>query len=168
MKEATNCGEHDLLIFVGSGTTGAVHKLVYCLSLEQLPEPPVIFVGPFEHHSNILPWKELRAEVIRLPEDEYGEVDMKFLEEKLKHYSKTGRQLIGALNAASNITGLLTDTDAFSTLLHRYGALAFWDYASAAPYVNIDMNPSGNELAYKDAVYFSMHKFVGGPETPGI
>ncbi len=75
--------------------------------------------------------------------------------------------LIGALNAGSNITGVLTDTDSFSALLHRYGALAFWDYAAAAPYVNIDMNSISQEGAYKDGVYFSMHKFVGGAGTPG-
>lgn len=82
-------------------------------------------------------------------------------------YSGSGRQLIGALNAASNVTGVLTDTDAFSALLHKYGALAFWDYAAAALYVNIDMNSTSKEGAYKDGVYFSMHKFIGGPESPG-
>ena len=163
-----HCGEDDVLIFVGSGCTGAVHKLVHCLSLEQLQEPPVVFVGPFEHHSNILPWKEQSgAEVIRIRENKYGEMDSEELEEKLQDYSRTGRQLIGAFSAASNITGVLTDTDTISVLLHRYGALAFWDYAAAAPYVPIDMNPPDRELAYKDAVYFSMHKFVGGPGSPG-
>ena len=76
--------------------------------------------------------------------------------------------MIGALNAGSNITGVLTNTNAFSALLHKYNALAFWDYAAAAPYVKIDMNPPNNELAYKDGVYFSMHKFVGGPDSPGV
>ena len=76
--------------------------------------------------------------------------------------------MIGALNAGSNITGVLTNTNAFSALLHKYNALAFWDYAAAAPYVKIDMNPPNNELAYKDGVYFSMHKFVGGPDSPGM
>ena len=76
--------------------------------------------------------------------------------------------MIGALNAGSNITGVLTNTNAFSALLHKYNALAFWDYAAAAPYVKIDMNPSNNELAYKDGVYFSMHKFIGGPDSPGM
>ena len=84
-----------------------------------------------------------------------------------QHYSGSGRQLIAALNAGSNITGVLTDTDKFSALLHSYGALAFWDYAAAAPYVNIDMNSTNMEGAYKDGVYFSMHKFVGGAGTPG-
>ena len=86
----------------------------------------------------------------------------------LQHYQTTGRLMIGALNAGSNITGVLTNTNAFSALLHKYGALAFWDYAAAAPYVKIDMNPVNNVMAYKDGVYFSMHKFVGGPDSPGM
>ena len=86
----------------------------------------------------------------------------------LQHYQSSGRLMIGALNAGSNITGVLTNTNAFSALLHKYRALAFWDYAAAAPYVKIDMNPPNNMMAYKDGVYFSMHKFVGGPDSPGM
>ena len=169
IKKAVHCTEDDALIFAGTGCTGAINTLVQCLVLNKAKNPtPIVFVGPFEHHSNILPWKEARAEMIRLQENEFGEVDMNDLQNKLEHYSKTGRQMIGALSAASNITGVLTDTDAFSILLHRYGALAFWDYATAAPYVHVDMNPTDRELAYKDAVYFSMHKFVGGPDSPGM
>ncbi len=126
-----NCKAEDVLIFSGTGCTGAIHTLVQCLALELLQEPPVVFVGPFEHHSNLLPWKEVGAETVRLQENQFGEVDMEDLRDKLEHYAKTGRRLIGALSAASNITGVLTDTDAFSALLHRYGALAFWDYATA-------------------------------------
>jgi selenocysteine lyase/cysteine desulfurase len=69
------------------------------------------------------------------------------------------------LNAASNITGILTDVDAISALVHSYSGLIFWDYATAAPYVKIDMNAS--LTAYKDAVFISTHKFIGGPSTPG-
>ena len=164
-----NCQEEDVLIFSGSGCTGAIDTLVRCLALDQMPEPPIVLVGPFEHHSNMLPWRELSTEnTICLQENEHGQMDMDDLREKLEHYSKTGRLVIGALNAASNITGVLTDVDAFSTLMHQYGALAFWDYATAAPYVKIDMNPSDNAMAYKDAIYFSMHKFLGGPEAPGM
>ena len=166
-----NCSENNALIFAGTGTTGAINKLLHCLSLQPSTTSPgpVVFVGPFEHHSNLLPWRELPgALVLRIKENAHGEVDINDLRQKLEYYSKTGRQLIGAFNAASNITGVLTDTDAFSSLLHQYGGLALWDYATAAPYVKIDMNPLDNKLAYKDAVYFSMHKFVGGPDTPGI
>ena len=84
-----------------------------------------------------------------------------------QYYQGSGRKLIGAFNAASNITGVLTDTDVVSSLMHKYGGLAFWDYAASAPYVKIDMNSTSSELAYKDGVYFSVHKFVGGPDSPG-
>ncbi|KAL8616794.1 hypothetical protein ACOMHN_017831 [Nucella lapillus] len=147
IRNAVNASEHDSVIFTGSGTTGAVHKLIHALDLK---EPPVVFVGPHEHHSNLLPWKEISAET-------WGESD---------------RRLIGSFSAASNVTGILCDADAVTVLLHRYGALAFWDYATAAPYVRLDMNPvvSGKDvgLVYKDAMFFSPHKFVGGVNTPGV
>jgi selenocysteine lyase/cysteine desulfurase len=114
----------------------------------------------------------VQRQVVWLSEDAEGNVDISDLEQKLRHYSQSGRQLIGSLNAASNITGVLTDTLSFSALLHKYGALSFWDYASAAPYVKMDMNPlvvsADRDLVYKDAIFFSVHKFVGGPETPGV
>jgi selenocysteine lyase/cysteine desulfurase len=172
IKQAVNCSEEDVVLFVGSGCTGAIHKLVSCLCLHQLPQPPVVFVSPFEHHANLLPWRESGAEVVWTAEDASGKIDLSDLDKKLQHYSGSGRQLIGSLNAASNITGVLTDTLASSALLHKYGALSLWDFASAAPYVRMDMNPlvlsEDRDLVYKDAIFFSIHKFVGGPETPGV
>jgi selenocysteine lyase/cysteine desulfurase len=84
-----------------------------------------------------------------------------------------GRPIIGCFCAASNVTGILNDDLAITALLHSHGALAFWDYATAAPYVNIDMNPRVEDdrmrsLLEKDAVFFSVHKFVGGVQTPGV
>ncbi|KAL5112453.1 tRNA-cytidine 32 2-sulfurtransferase [Taenia crassiceps] len=100
---------------------------------------------------------------------------MSYLEEALKAESKTARklgcQMLVCLSAASNVTGILVDTNAASSLVHRYGGIVFWDYATAAPYVEMNMNPApknGAEDAYKDAIFFSVHKFVGGPQTPGI
>ncbi|XP_071949812.1 uncharacterized protein [Antedon mediterranea] len=95
---------------------------------------------------------------------------MTHLEEELKKWKESGKQLIGCFSAASNITGILLDTDSITTCLHRYDALAFWDYATAGPYVKIDMNPvtSTSGLAHKDAIFLSPHKFVGGVETPGV
>lgn len=103
--------------------------------------------------------------MIRIPTTQNGILDQAFLEEQLEHYSKLNKRIICSLNAASNITGILTDVDAVSALVHSYGGLIFWDYATAAPYVKIDMNPS--PVAYKDAVFISTHKFLGGPGTPG-
>lgn len=170
VRACVNASEADSVIFAGTGTTGAVHKLISALALTA---PPVVFVDTFAHHSVLLPWRELAAEVVRIPETSEGILDVSFLEAKLKEYAaEKNRRLIGCFTAASNITGILLDDVKITALLHRYGALAFWDYASAAPYVNVDMNPvvPGIEqgLAYKDAIFISPHKFVGGPETPGV
>ena len=84
----------------------------------------------------------------------------------MKYYhNEVKKHIICTLNAASNVTGIRTDVDKISTLVHEYNGLVFWDYAAAAPYVKIDMNPS--KTAYKDAIFISTHKFVGGPGTPG-
>lgn len=103
--------------------------------------------------------------MVRIPTTQQGILDQAFLEDKLRHYSKLKKRIICSLNAASNITGIYTDVDAVSTLVHKYNGLVFWDYATAAPYVKIDMNASNT--AYKDAVFISTHKFLGGPGTPG-
>ncbi|XP_055926526.1 uncharacterized protein LOC129958245 isoform X2 [Argiope bruennichi] len=110
--------------------------------------------------------------IVRIRETFDGIVDINHLESELKKYCDKNYQLIGSFSAASNITGILIDDISISILLHKYGALSIWDYAAAAPYVRIDMNPivmGQNEgLAYKDAIFISPHKFVGGPDTPGI
>ncbi|XP_066286673.1 uncharacterized protein [Branchiostoma lanceolatum] len=169
IRNAVNAGEHDAVIFVGSGCTGAIHKLIHSLHME---EPPIVFVGPFEHHSNLLPWREIGSRVMRIAETNEGLLDLEDLEAKLKAWQSCGSQLIGAFSAASNVTGILTDTVQTSVLLHKYGAIAVWDYASAGPYVDIDMNPvvssADQGLGHKDAVIISPHKFVGGPGTPGV
>ncbi|XP_063961186.1 uncharacterized protein LOC129269590 [Lytechinus pictus] len=169
VRNAVNASEHDAVIFTGTGCTAAIHKLVNAL---HLTDPPVVFVGPYEHHSNLLPWRETGAEIIRIPEDADGQADTRILDSLLQTWRSTGRQLIGCFSAASNVTGILVDTVAITTILHRHNALAFWDYATAGPYVEIDMNPvvAGilPSVTSKDAIFLSPHKFVGGVETPGI
>jgi selenocysteine lyase/cysteine desulfurase/tRNA(Ile)-lysidine synthase TilS/MesJ len=171
---AVNAAKTDKLAFCGSGATAAVNKLVHILGLHKSGTPAVVFVGPYEHHSNLLPWREANATVINIEEDEFGRISTKDLEEKLKLYGalQPRPMMIGAFSAASNVTGLLTDTNTITALLHRHGALAVWDYACAAPYVKIDMNPvvdgPDRELMRKDAIFISPHKFIGGVETPGI
>jgi selenocysteine lyase/cysteine desulfurase/tRNA(Ile)-lysidine synthase TilS/MesJ len=131
-----------------------------------------VFVGPHEHHSNLLPWRELGANIVTVRHNALGQTDLSHLEHELLAQKYTGDTMIGCFSAASNVTGVLEDDLAVTALLHKHGALSFWDYASAAPYVNIDMNPKVPQdqagLCYKDAVYFSTHKFVGGVQTPGI
>lgn len=116
--------------------------------------------------------------MVRIGETKDGHLDLAELEAKLRQHqqhggSGCGRQMIGCFSAASNVTGIITDDVACTMLLHQYGALAFWDYNIAAPYVTVDVNPAvpgveeHNAAAGKDAVYFSGHKFVGGVQTPG-
>jgi selenocysteine lyase/cysteine desulfurase len=170
------------VIFCGSGSTAAIDKIVHVLGLRlpadldrryglsaQIPpeERPVVFIGPFEHHSNELPWRESIADVVVIAEDHDGHIDCDDLERALIEHQ--GRPLkIGSFSAASNVTGIVSDTRRIAALLHRYGALSFWDFAAAGPYVGIDVDPGGADDAHKDAIFLSPHKFIGGPGTPGV
>jgi len=181
IHRAVNGSTQDVVLFTGTGSTAAIDKLVHLLGL-RLPERlrlrplrnadrPVVFVGPYEHHSNELPWRESIADVVTIREDADGRVDVDHLVHELRRHASRPLK-IGSFSAASKVTGIVTDVAAISITLHRHGALACFDYASAAPYLPIDMNASpehdDGELAYKDAVFISTHKFVGGPGTPGV
>lgn len=183
IRQAIGGDANHAVIFAGSGSTGAIDRLITILGLrvpaalddqfaltEHIPadERPVVFVGPYEHHSNELGWRESIADVVEISEDADGHVDLDDLERRLIEFSHRPLR-IGSFSAASNVTGIITDTSAVSTLLHRHGALSFWDFAAAAPYVGIAMRQSedGN-LDYKDAIFLSPHKFIGGPGTPGV
>jgi selenocysteine lyase/cysteine desulfurase len=183
IHDSLGCGDDAVVIFCGSGSTGAIDKLVGLLGLRipadldrrysfsaQIPanERPVVFIGPFEHHSNELPWRESIADVVTIREDADGHIDAARLEAELTAYADRPVK-IGSFSAASNVTGIMTDTDGISSLLHRHGAIAVWDYAAAAPYLDIDMaGDPVDPLSYKDAVVLSPHKFIGGPGTPGV
>ena len=134
-------------------------------------ERPVIFIGPYEHHSNELAWRESIADVVVIDEDADGHVDLAHLERELAaHRDRPLR--IGSFSAASNVTGIATDTSRVASLLHRHGALSFWDFAAAGPYVKIAMHHAGTQedggSPHLDAIVLSPHKFVGGPGTPGV
>jgi selenocysteine lyase/cysteine desulfurase len=176
VREALGGNKRDhALIFCGAGSTGAVDKLVAILNLripadledryhlsQAIPpgERPVVFIGPFEHHSNELPWRESIADLVTIHEDADGHIDLAELEGKLTEYADRPLK-IGSFSAASNVTGIVSDTQAVSSLLHKHGALSFWDFAAAAPYIDISMEG-------KDAIFLSPHKFIGGPGTPGV
>jgi selenocysteine lyase/cysteine desulfurase len=183
IHDAVGGTEDDVVIFCGSGATAAVNKLVGILELRipagldrryrlggQIPahERPVVFLGPYEHHSNELPWRESIADVVVIDEDPDGHIDLVQLAERLTEHADRPL-LIGSFSAASNVTGVLTDTERVAALLHEHGALSFWDYAAAGPYVPIRVRSSGlGADDHKDAVFLSPHKFVGGPQTPGV
>jgi selenocysteine lyase/cysteine desulfurase len=186
IKDAVGGNDSDVVIFTGSGATGAINKLIDVMNLripadldarygfkEKIPasERPVVFIGPYEHHSNEITWRESIADVVTIDEGPDGKIDLVELEEELVRYAARPLK-IGSFSAASNVTGIGTNTRAVTALLHKHGALSFWDFAAAAPYVKIEMNmrdrePDGDLLA-KDAVFLSPHKFIGGPGTPGV
>ncbi len=194
IHEAVGADEDTVVLFAGSGCTGAIDKLIGILGLRipstledrhrlagHIPaqDRPVVFIGPYEHHSNEVSWRETIADVVVIPQDLDGHVDLTHLRERLQEYAARPLK-IGSFSAASNVTGILSDTAAISGLLHAQGALSFWDYAAAGPYIDIAMgspgaaagsrgeHATGGGAAYKDAVFLSPHKFIGGPSTPGV
>ena len=177
IRRAVGATDEYAVVFVGSGSTGAINRLLDVLQI-RLPanlddryglralippaERPLVLVGPYEHHSNELPWRESIADVVVIHEDHDGRIDAGHLAAELTRHAE--RQLkIGSFSAASNVTGILSDVAGISAILHAHGALACWDYAAAAPYVAIDM--ATDDL---DAIFISPHKFIGGPGTPGL
>ncbi|WP_193142669.1 MULTISPECIES: aminotransferase class V-fold PLP-dependent enzyme [unclassified Meridianimarinicoccus] len=156
------------VVFTGAGATAGLNRLVGLLDIPALVAGGgrvVILIGPYEHHSNLLPWRESGAECIEIPEAAQGGPDMAVLEQAL--VAARGADLIvGAFSAASNVTGILTDTDAVTRLLKAHGALSIWDYACGAPYIDMQMQAGGD--CAKDAIVFSAHKFPGGPGASGV
>ena len=164
----------------GNGTTSAVELLVDCLGLnnnnDQISDDhrPVVFVGPYEHHSNLIPWRESGCEIVMIPESQQTQdVDFQYLETMLQLPKYSNRTKLGTFTAASNVTGKICDVNKVAAILHKYNSLAFFDYATGASYLPIDMNPppsgeySAADIA-KDAIFLSPHKMIGGINTPGI
>jgi len=199
IKSSVKAGPGGRVVACGTGATGAIDKLqqivgvalapatrrnLYDLlddpeseldseSLRKLVErkQPVVFVGPYEHHSNEISWRQSLATTIDVQLDPSGNIDLAHLEQLLQAPEYQGRLRIGSFSAASNVTGIRTDVHKIASLLHKYGALACFDYAACAPYVEINMNP---EPAGKDddpsidALFISPHKFLGGPGSSGV
>ena len=184
IRQCVGGDDATVVIFAGSGCTGAIDKMIGVLGLRipaglddryrlsaAIPadERPVVFIGPFEHHSNELPWRESICDVVVIAQDIDGHIDAAALEAELVRHAARPLK-IGSFSAASNVTGIVSDTHQISALLHAHGALSFWDFAAAGPYVDIQMygGRDHDPLAYKDAIFLSPHKFIGGPSTPGV
>jgi len=167
IREHLNATKDHAVIFTGSGATSGINRLVHLFAVSKLlaqGKSPVVLVGPYEHHSNILPWRESGAEVIEISEAQTGGPCLTHLSSTLE--SVKGRPIIGAFSAASNVTGILSDVIAVTRALKSYGATVVWDYAGGGPYLKIDLCPS--EDAMIDAIVLSPHKFVGGPQATGL
>ena len=192
IKQFVNAGKEYKIISTGSGSTGALKKLqeilgVYippatqdriyssieslgcdgCTILERInKDKPVVFIGPFEHHTNELMWREAFAELVVVELGNDGLIDMRDLRGKLSDKKYEDRIKICSFSAGSNITGILSDPDEIARIAHKYGAYAFFDFAAIAPYVKIDIQKDKDN--YYDAIFFSPHKFLGGPGSAGV
>ncbi|HLF31173.1 MAG TPA: aminotransferase class V-fold PLP-dependent enzyme [Xanthomonadales bacterium] len=199
IKRSVNAGPAGRIIPIGSGATGAIDKFQQIIgvmlppatrqNLQHLmdrvlgPEArqkfemgilqhqPVVFVGPYEHHSNEVSWRQGLASVIEVKLNAEGGIDLAHLEELLQDPAYQGRMRIGSFSAASNVTGMRSPVHEIAALLHRHDAMACFDFAASAPYVEINMNPPGGAYAGDatlDAVFISPHKFLGGPGASGV
>ena len=176
IKEHVNAGPGDVIIAAGSGMTGVINKLLRIMGL-RIPEKalgwvsvpreerPVVFVTHMEHHSNQTSWLESIAEVVVLNPGYDGRCVTEHLGERISDFQ--GRPLIGSFTACSNVTGLHTPYQALARIMHEHGGLAFVDFAANAPYEDMDMHPE-NDLERLDAIFFSPHKFLGGPGSAGV
>src|SRR5262249_49205118 len=147
IRRAVGGGGDDVVLFCGSGSTAAINKLIHVLELHRYHTRPVVFIGPYEHHSNELPWRESAADVVTIREDADGRPDVEHLDPELRCHADRPLK-IGSFSAASNVTGIITDVERVTQVLRRHGALACWDYATAGPYLPIEMTG-------KDAVFLS-------------
>ncbi|NCF14160.1 MAG: aminotransferase class V-fold PLP-dependent enzyme [Gammaproteobacteria bacterium] len=188
IKESVNAGPQGRIIACGTGATGAIDKLQQIIGVTLPPATrrnlgdmlddtrlretqPVVFIGPYEHHSNELSWRQSLVTTVQVRMDATGHVDLAHLEELLQDSRYQNRKLIGSFSAASNVTGIRSDVRKITNLLHKYGAIACFDYAACAPYVDIDMNPEPEfegEDPSIDAIFISPHKFLGGPGSSGV
>lgn len=177
IKSHVNAGPEDVLLMTGSGMTGAVSKFQRILGLKapeqlmpfvKIPEVdrPVIFITHMEHHSNHTSWLETLADVECILPDDKGLIDLSHLEKLLQQYQHRTTK-IASVTACSNVSGVHTCYQQIARLMHQNGGLCFVDFACSGPYVSIDMHPK-DPLEKLDAIYFSPHKFLGGPGTPGI
>ena len=154
-------------MFSGSGATAGINRIIDLLAIRDRVargDTVKIFLGPYEHHSNLLPWRECGAEVIEIPEANAGGPDPKLLERALTD-ARDADLIVGSFSAASNVTGICAPVDQITTILKRHGAISVWDYAGGAPYMPFDM---GQGAAAKDAIVYSSHKFPGGPGASGV
>ena len=166
-------------MYSGNVATATVELLIDCLGLRHAcnehSSRPVVFIGPYEHHSNLVPWRETGCEIVMVPESSDAiDIDFDALDRLLAKPEYKERLKMGTFSAASNVTGKISDVDSIAAVLHKHGALAFFDYATGASYMKMDMNPPPSERfptpgsTAKDAIFISPHKMIGGVGTPGV
>ncbi|WNJ17750.1 aminotransferase class V-fold PLP-dependent enzyme [Pontibacter sp. G13] len=178
IKQHVGANSEDVLISSNSGMTGVVNKLQRILGLKlhesfldqveiAKKNRPVVFVTHMEHHSNQTTWYETIAEVVVVPPDEQGLVAPENFRSAVASYADR-QMIIAAITSCSNVTGIMTPYMEIAQIMHEVGGYCFVDFACSAPYIDIDMHASDDDGRYLDAIYFSPHKFLGGPGSSGI
>lgn len=177
IKEHVNGLSGDVILTTGFGMTGAVVKFQRIMGLKicgdlnsqdclKTSERPVVFITHMEHHSNHTSWYETAADIVIIEPGKDLLVDLDHLEDQLKKYKHRKRK-IGSFTACSNVTGIRTPYHEMARLMHNYGGYAFVDFAASAPYDHMDMHPK-NPQEKLDGIFFSPHKFLGGPGSSGV
>jgi selenocysteine lyase/cysteine desulfurase len=167
IAEACGADERHSVIFAGSGATAGLNRLIDLFGVRNAVakgQTPRIIIGPYEHHSNILPWRESGAEVVEIGEAALGGPELALLDAALAE--ARGRLVICAFSAASNVTGIVADVAALTRRMKAAGAKVIWDYAGGGPYLPISMEPEKGAII--DAIAISPHKFIGGPGSSGV
>ena len=167
IAECCGADRDHAVIFAGSGATAGINRLVNLLGVSKAlaaGRSVCVIIGPYEHHSNILPWRESGATIVEIAEGADGGPDPALLAEALEN--TTADLVVCSFSAASNVTGITTDVAALTRIAKAAGAKIVWDYAGAGPYVPIAMTPAPG--APIDAIVVSPHKFIGGPGASGI
>jgi len=176
IKKHVNAGPNDVIITAGYGMTAVINKLMRILSLKgcggsgqecvKQGDRPVVFLTHMEHHSNHTSWFETIADVVMIEPDEHIKVNLDDLRAKLELY-KERKFKIGSFTACSNVTGVITPYYEMAKLMHEYGGIVLIDFAASAPYMDINMHPEDPKEKL-DAIFFSPHKFLGGPGASGV
>ncbi|MFW2612381.1 aminotransferase class V-fold PLP-dependent enzyme [Aliarcobacter butzleri] len=120
---------------------------------------PLVIVGPYEHHSNEVSFREALCETQRVNLDKDGLVDLDHLKEILE--KNKNREIIASFCIASNVTGIITPYEDISKILRAYNAIICFDAAASSPYMNIPCH-------LFDAMFMSSHKLLGGPGSCGL
>jgi selenocysteine lyase/cysteine desulfurase len=178
IKQHVNAGPNDVIITAGSGMTTVINKMIRIMGLKQCgvlqnsnciqkKEKPVVFITHMEHHSNQTSWLEANVDVVVLNPNSELLVDTDELRAQLEKYKDRSFK-IGSFTACSNVTGIETPYHELAKIMHEHGGIAFVDFAASAPYVDMDMHPSDDEMKKLDAIFFSPHKFLGGPGSSGV
>lgn len=177
IKQHVNASEDDVIITAGSGMTTVINKFQRMLGLKHYnnhndlknikeDDIPVVFITHMEHHSNQTSWYETNVDVVQLQQDKDLLVDVNELRKELEKY-KNRKFKIGSFTACSNVTGIETPYHELAKIMHEYGGVCFIDFAASAPYIDINMHPD-DPMEKLDAIFFSPHKFLGGPGTSGV